>query len=72
MALPQATLATTAQPTGYNAQNFALPEGPAVPQVNMNFTPVTVPTNLPNWAPGQWDLTQPVTPYGTTPAPVKA
>ena len=45
---------------------------PQVPQINMNFTPVTVPTSLPEWAPGTWDLTEPVAPYGqaTTPAKV--
>ena len=66
-----ATFTPSAQPMAYNPQSAVVPETPVVPQVNMNFTPVTVPTNLPNWAPGQWDLTQPVTPYGTTPAPVK-
>jgi hypothetical protein len=38
----------------------------AVPQVNMNFTPVQpIPLDqIPNWAPGQADLTQPVAPIG--------
>jgi len=58
----------TAQPAssplpGYMPQtNLATPA-----PINMNFAPVTVPTNLPEWAPGQLDLTQPIAPYGTTP-----
>ena len=49
-----------------------VPTAPAVPQVNMTFAPVTVPTTLPVWAPGMYDINQPVAPYGTTPAPVRA
>jgi hypothetical protein len=70
---PAPTTAPAPQ-ASYNPQQFAVPQVtqvPAVPQVNMNFTPVTVPATLPDWAPGQWDLTQPVTPYGTTPVPAK-
>lgn len=70
---PQTFGAPAPMPTAsYAPQQFATPVAPVVPQVTMNFTPVTVPTTLPEWAPGTWDLTQPVTPYGTTPAPVQA
>ena len=51
----------------YTPQNLAtyLPPVTTVPQVNMNFAPVAPqPLNtLPDWAPGQLDLTQPVAPY---------
>jgi hypothetical protein len=61
----------TAQPMNM-PQQFNMPVAPAVPQMNMNFTPVTVPTTLPEWAPGMYDINQPVAPYGTTPVPLKA
>jgi len=50
-------------------QPYQAPVVPQVPQVNMQFTPVTVPTTLPAWAPGMYDINQPVAPYGTTPVP---
>ena len=43
------------------------PTGLTPPPINMNFAPVTVPQNLPEWAPGMYDINQPVAPYGTTP-----
>ena len=72
--MPQAQFTTpvpTAQPMNV-PQQFNMPVAPVVPQVNMQFTPVTVPTTLPEWAPGMYDLTQPIAPYGTTPTPVVA
>ena len=73
--MPQAQFNTpvpTTQPQTFAPQPFAIPQAPVVPQVNMQFTPVTVPTTLPTWAPGMYDINQPVAPYGTTPVPAKA
>jgi len=73
MPTPQFTTPVpTAQPMNTMAPQFNMPVAPAIPQVNMNFTPVTVPDTLPEWAPGMYDINQPVAPYGTTPVPVKA
>jgi hypothetical protein len=73
MPTPQFTTPVpTAQLMNTMAPQFNMPVAPVVPQVNMNFTPVTVPTTLPEWAPGMYDLNQPIAPYGTTPVPVKA
>lgn len=66
------TISATAQSpipamSTYTPQNLAtyLPPTTTVPQVNMNFAPVIPqPLNtLPEWAPGQLDLTQPIAPY---------